>query len=162
MRSSISPIVRTAQRLLLLAVLPAVGMLPAAPTTLASSDRPSPAALGQVLVKVQARGAHGYAAFNPKNANVTRIAAGHAARLIIYAYYSGVTAPAKVRASFFRRQGRTLILDTAGNFTVDRSGWRWFWDNIGGMLTKPGRLILRGVITAGGVTKFRETTLTVF
>jgi hypothetical protein len=151
-------------------LLLALGTLPAAPTVLASSAHHAPAGLGSVLLKVQSSvGPPGFTPFNPANPNFTRIGAGHSPRIVLYAYFSGITAPVTVHVSLSGRRGSKLVFKSVGTFTVGRaqlrgatSGWRWYWNSIAGITQKPGRLTFTGVISAGGVTQVRETSLTLF
>jgi hypothetical protein len=140
------------------------------PSALAASARQAPDALGTVLLKVQAsRALPGHAPFNPANPSFTRIAAGHSPRIVLYAYFSGITTPVTVQVSFSAQRGSKLVFQSGGTFSVGRaqlggasSGWRWYWSDIGSITKKPGRLTFRGVIHAGGVTQVRETSLTLF
>jgi len=170
MRTRTSLIVRASRTLMPMALLLALGTLPTAPTALASAARHAPAGLGPVLLKVQSSaGPPGFRPFSPSNPNFTRVGAGHSPRIVLYAYFSGINTPLTVHVSLFGRRAHTLVFNSAGTFTVGRdqlggatSGWRWYWNNIGGIAKKPGLLNFRGVISAGGVTQVRETTLTLF
>lgn len=163
MRLFTRPIVPTAYRPLLLLFLLVLGVFPAAPTAVAAPGRHAPDGVSTALLKVQTGG------FSPSNPNVTRIAAGRDARIVFYAFYSGITAPVTVRVSLYARRGNTLVFASGGTFVVGRaqlggatSGWRWYWNDIGEILKQRGRLSLQGVITTGGVTQVRYTRLIVY
>jgi hypothetical protein len=165
-----SVIVRAARTLMPVVLLLVLGTLHTAPTVLASPAHKAPAGLGTVLLKVQSSvRLPGLPLFSPTNPNFTRIGAGHAPRIVLYAYFSGITTPVTVHVSFVARRGQTRVLIGGGTFTVGRaqlggasSGWRWYWNDIGSITTKPGQLTFRAAINAGGVTQVRETSLTLF
>jgi hypothetical protein len=145
-------------------LLLALGTLPATQSALASTVHRAPAALGTVLLHVEPTAAR----FSPTNSNLTRVGTGQSQRIVLYAYFSGVTAPMTVHVTLTGRRGAKVVFKSVGAFNVGRaqlggasSGWRWYWNDIGGLTTKPGRLTFTGAISAGGVQQQRTTTLTV-
>jgi hypothetical protein len=88
---------------------------------------------------------------------------------VLYASFSGVTAPIPVHVTLTGRRAGKLVFESVGTFTVGRaqlgggsSGWRWYWNDIGALTSSPGRLSFEGTITAAGAEQRRTTALTVF
>lgn len=156
-----------------LALLLALGIFPAVPAAHASTFHRSPDGIDTVLLKIQPSvpGLR-FSQFNPNNPNFTLIRAGHNARLtpriVLYAHFSGVTTPLTVHVHLTATQENKLVFDSEGTFTVGRaqlggasSGWRWYWNDVGGLTKHHGQTIFVGVITAGGVRQQRAIVLAI-
>jgi hypothetical protein len=158
---------RVTRKLIPLALLLSLGALPTAHTVLASTAHRAPAGLDTVLLKIQPTvPGLKFSQFNPNNPNFSLIRAGHNPRIVLYAHFSNVTAPLTVHVHLTGTQGNKLVYDSVGTFTVGRaqlggasSGWRWYWNDIGGLTKKPGQTIFVGVISAGGVQQQRAIML---
>lgn len=168
MNASNRRIGRAACGVLLMFVLLTWGPFSAAPGARASALQRAPANLGTVLLRVQPTQGP-FSGFNPNSPAFTAVRAGHNPRLVLFAYFSGVTSPISVHVSLTGRRAGKLVFESAGAFNVGRaelggasSGWRWYWNDIGALTRHAGRLDFAGTISAGGVQQRRMATLTVF